>query len=221
MRRHPVGVCCVALILSSHALALGGLIRGFVINEHGEKVPGAQVVWLWVPPERVVSVNDGNHYVTTDENGHFWIEGLDQGESYKLYAKKEDSNYPDMTLGFFNPKDEAMTVKAELIDKASDVEVKLGPKGWKLYWTVRDAKTNKPIIAATSFVRDGISQTVGWGFDTKKGFLMPAETDISMTVSARGYKTWYYPGTTDEKLSKPVLFSGGGKIYLKVRLEPE
>jgi hypothetical protein len=210
----------LALTLCSYAEAQVGVIKGFVVDEQGQHVPDALVTWLRVAPDGEVDVYVGaTKYYASNRNGHFIIRGLTQGDRYKIYAKKESAYYPNMTVGFFNPKDDALVATPQPEDKAVDITVHLGPKAGQLALNVRDAATGMPLSPTISVARARTGEGFGGGEPANSSFLVPADTDISFTVSAPGYEAWYYPGTTDEKQSTPLRVSAGEQKLLELQLD--
>jgi len=210
----------LTLTLCSYAEAQVGVIKGFVLDEQGKRVPGALVSWLRVALDGQVEVHVGAvMYSPTNNQGHFIIRGLTEGDRYKVYAKKEDACYPDMTLGLFNPKDDALTATAHPEAKAPDVTVRLGPKAGRLFLDAKDAMSGMPVAPTVDVKRTDSGEGFGGGSPAKESFLIPADTDISFTVAAPGYEAWYYPGTTDEKQSTPLRVGAGEQKLLEIQLE--
>ncbi|MBZ5571512.1 MAG: carboxypeptidase-like regulatory domain-containing protein [Acidobacteriia bacterium] len=208
----------LTLTLCSYAEAQVGVIKGFVVDEQGKRVPGAQVNWQRIMPKGYVEVYGTIvPSSTSDDQGHFSINGLAEGESYKVYAQKEESYYPDMTVGLYNPKDDASIVTAQTADKATDVTVRLGPKAGRLSWQCKDAITGLPMHPTLSVKRTDSGD--GFGGGVGHSFLIPADTDVTLTVEARGYQTWYYPGTADKKQSAPLRVGAGEQKLLEIQLE--
>ncbi len=199
-----------------------GAITGTVVDEAGNPVVAAEVspgrdldskgieVWMGVWPT-----------FPTNANGHFVVTNLVVGHHYKVYAKKEEAGYPDMRLGLFNPRDEGVVAAAEPKDRALDVTVRLGPKAMILTWDVKDSATGRSLNNIVTFhiTRTDEGEVRGGSLDRK--FLLPTDVPVTVEFSAKGYKTWYYPGTIDKAVSTALRTTPGQAVALNVFLQPE
>jgi len=207
------------LVFSSYTVAQeSGVIHGHVVDPQGKPVVGARVSWVR-SKEGEVEIHRSAAFAESDGQGKFSIGGLSLGVTYKLYASKEEAFYPDMSFPFFNPLDQSSTAVASA-DDGFDATVSLGPQAGRLSWEVTN--TNGDTVSPNiSFKRPDYGESFLGGFPSKDDFLMPADTDISFSVSAKQYQTWYYPGVTDEKLSTPLRLKPGEEKTLKIQLQPQ
>ncbi len=200
-----------------------GAIKGTVVDEAGNPIAAAEV-----SPSRdldskdIIEVGMGVWPTfLTDANGHFVVTNLVVGHHYKVYAKKEEAGYPDMRMGLFNPRDEAVVAVAEPKDRALDVTVRLGPKAMVLTWDVKDSATGRSLNNIVTFhiTRTDEGEVRGGSLDRK--FLLPTDVAVTVEFSAKGYKTWYYPGTIDKATSTALRTTPGQAVALNVFLQPE
>jgi hypothetical protein len=200
-----------------------GAITGTVVDEAGNPIAAAEV-----SPSRdldskdIIEVGMGVWPAfPTDANGHFVVTNLVVGHHYKVYGKKEEAGYPDMRMGLFNPRDEAVVAVAEPKDRALDVTVRLGPKAMVLTWDVKDSVTGRSLNNIVTFhiTRTDEGEVRGDSLDRK--FLLPTDVPVTVEFSAKGYKTWYYPGTIDKAVSTALRTTPGQAVALNVFLQPE
>ncbi len=221
----PRSVARLCLVLACSVVAIGegqpDSIRGFVVDEQGRPSARAQVTWIdtTLPPNTVQVQAGAVPTVTSDAEGRFTIPGLEVGHRYKVYASKEDDAYPDMTVAFYNPKDEAVIAEATQ-DGTSAIDVHLGPKAGRLEWDVKDANTGQGV--SPSFLFRPADATGGGVEGTalpQWNLLMPSNTDIVVEISASGYDTWYYPGSSIKSAAVPLRMKPGEVRTLEVRLQ--
>jgi len=209
------------LVLLSSPLVVAqenGVIRGHVVDPQGKPAVGAHVSWIR-SQEGAVEIHRSAAFAESDSQGKFSISGLSLGVTYKLYASKEETFYPDMSFPFFNPLDQAASAVATA-DDSSDATVSLGPQAGRLFWEVTGTN-GAPVSPSIAVKRPDYGESFLGGFPSKDDFLMPADTDITFSVSAKQYQTWYYPGVTDEKLSTPLRLKPGEQKTLKIHLQPQ
>lgn len=214
--------CCVCLVLalSPRAEPQAGVITGLVLDERGVPVEAAHVTWISVA-KGVVEVQVGPvEFVVTDKAGRFMIPGLEVGTPYQVYAQKEEENYADMSLGFYNPKGTAVTATAAAQGKASDVTVQVGPKAGRLNWEVTDAATGKPVNPTLTVTRTDAGGSIGGGGPANDSYLVPSDADLAFSVSAPGYLTWYY-SAGEQKRRAPLRLKPGEEKTVKIQLQPE
>lgn len=201
---------CLLFALGVSAQDQGtGVIRGIAVDENGAAVQGAMV--------NADSVAGGGliqhtliRYVTTDATGHFSIDGLDWGK-YDVFAKKEDSAYPNTNFSFYdNGSEPEATITPTL--PTADVQIRLGPKAGILTGSVTNADTGAPVNAGFKLIR--AASLDNW-FSTSQPpnyrVLLPSSTDILLEVSAPGFKTW--------TLGHPLHLEPAAEMRLDIQLE--
>ncbi len=228
MRHQVLVLIFVVLALAIGALAQNGVIQGTAVDEKGNVVPDAQVnCYDLDPPKNVVEVHTGPPAsVTTDRDGRFVIEHVMAGHRYGLVAQKEGVGYPDMSIGFYNPTGKLQTATAQLKGQSLDVTVRMGPKGMRLEWDVKDVTTGEPIkgINYAMHRADGGGESaglaaVGGSAPGRYSWLIPSDIPVAIEFSAPGYQTWYYPGTTDKAAKTFMATAPGQATKLNVFLQ--
>lgn len=205
------------LLAASVATHGPGSISGTVVNEKGLPVAQAQVS---IDPLDGRVRGTAVRTVESDNDGHFVIGNLNL-MSYKVFAMKESAGYPDMSFAFYSNQAFA-TVTLMENSPAANVALKVGPKAGVLWGTAIDNATKQPI--ATTFTLRRVRAPDEWisvGQRSDYRVLVPASTEISLEISATGYKTWYYGGDSDPAKRPPILLESGKEMTLEVRLEPE
>lgn len=193
-----------------------GSVRGTVIDEKGQLVAEAQVE---CDPMDGRSAARALLIVETDKNGHFSVENLALG-SYKLFAMKESSGYPNTAFGFYSNVFPTVTLTANV--PTADITLKVGPPAGVMSGSVTDAVTSAPVPAG--FLLRRISDPDNWISMSERPeyrILLPPGTDVSLEVSAPGYKTWYYGGASDTLKRPPIRLESGKEMKLDIQLEPE
>jgi hypothetical protein len=215
-----VGWVLLAFALYSRAETPSGVIKGLVVDEQGKPVELAHVTWVNAT-KGVAEVQVGIvAFAATDGQGRFLIRGLAVGTPYHVYAQKEVDDYADMALGFNNSKDDAITAIAADQDKAVDVTIRMGPKAGRLNWNVTGAATGKAPNLTFMFVRTDTGASVGGSAPADYDRLVPSNTDIEFSVSAPGYRTWYYP-VGDERQRAPLRLKPGEEKTVNIQLQIE
>jgi hypothetical protein len=210
---------CLALALCCHAQPKAGVIRGIVIDEQGAPVNFAHVTWVNVA-KGVAEVQIGIvAFEATDGQGRFSIHGLAVGTPYNVYAQKETDYYADMSSGFYSSKDDAVTAIAAEQDKAVDVTIRMGPKAGRLNWKVTGAATGPAANLTFMFVRADTGASVGGSAPADYDRLVPSNTDIEFSVSAPGYRAWYYPAG-DKRHRAMLRLKPGEAKTVDIRLQP-
>jgi len=86
--------------------------------------------------------------------------------------------------------------------------------------TVSDAATGKPVAAIVELR----SATTGnqWAVEgvPSKFWIVAPNSALSMTVSAPGYQTWYYPGTSSPAAASPLNIGRKQQAVVDVQLQP-
>jgi hypothetical protein len=163
-------------------------------------------------------------HADTDESGHFVIHiPRSWFGKFVVAAKKEDEDYPDMSNQFYSDgKFETLTLTSRHPNRT--VTIRLGPKAGILLGTVTDAVSNAPLSPCVEFrrVAEPSNYLSASGLvKPRYKLLIPPDTETMVKISLDGYKTWYYPGTIDQKAAKSVRLASGEKKTIDVRLEPD
>jgi hypothetical protein len=206
----------IAPLLPVWAAARPGTVRGTVIDELGQPISGAdvQVDAIGGPP-RSTPVR----YVQTDESGRFLIGDLELG-AYKVFAMKEKAGYPNMAFAFYS-NHVFPTVNLIPERPTADVVIKLGPKAGVLdLATITDAATGKGIDSATIILRRVLHPDLSISTSASLGrVLVPPMTDVSVEVTAEGYKPW--PRVGVEGNQGRIRLGPGEALKLQIQLEPD
>ncbi len=200
-----------------------GSISGIVVDQLGNPVTNARVTTrdLDLPPNTVEVGAGVVPYVETDARGRFLFKGLRVDHRYKVYSEKEQDGYPDMMLGMYNPTDKAPVATATSSVPAEGITVHIGPKAARLKWTVTDAASGNSINHPTvSFERKDNGASAGGTALPGEGILVPSDTDLTVEISARGYRDWYYGGALDKSTAASLRILPGEEQTLQVQLQP-
>ena len=207
------------LLLTSLGLAGTGKINGTVRDQNGLPVPNITVE-AW-PLD--VGVSGGVPQAKTDDQGNFSLtvvtgtddNGHPYGQRWAVYPHQENGDYyPDLSSKFFKtPDNQAQHIELSAGKPVANVYLKLGPKAGALVGQVTDGASGAPVEPEFH---------LAWASDPKNEMgestrdhyrlLLPPNTDITLTVVARGYKPWTYPGT--------VNIGPGQDMRLDIKLEP-
>jgi Carboxypeptidase regulatory-like domain len=194
-----------------------GSIRGVVIDEKGAPVAAAQVR---VDPLDGRPRSSGVLLVETDGSGHFSVDALEL-EGYKLFAMKESAGYPD-TSGAFYSNNVFPTVTLTASAPTADITLKVGPPAGVMSGSVTNAVTGAPVL--TGFLLRRISNPGYWISMSQKAdyrVLVPPSVEVSVEVSAPGYKTWFYGGPSDTLNRPPIRLDSGKEMRLDIQLQHE
>jgi len=199
------------------AAQLPGVISGSVINERGLPVAQAQVR---VDPLDGRPTIGAVRTVETDKDGHFIMNNLEL-ITYKVFAMKESAGYPNTAFGFYSSHIfPTVTLTASL--PTADITLKVGPLTGVMSGSVTDAVTGTPVLAG--FLLRRASDPGNWISMSQKAdyrVLVPPSVEVSIEVSAPGYRTWYYGGPSDPLRRSPIRLESGEEIRLDIQLQPE
>jgi len=192
-----------------------GVVTGTVLDEHGSPLAQAKV---HVAERGAFVAHRVIEYHETDAEGHFRIAHLQWG-TYIVMAGKEEAGYPDTSFGFYSNNAYPIAVLND--DSPTDeVTLRLGPKACVLdIAPVRDELTGKEIRSASITLRRVDHAQLFITTSTTVGrVLVPSSTEVEISITAPGYKSWPSPESTGE-----------GKIFLppeqtrklEIRLQPD
>jgi len=137
-----------------------------------------------------------------DARGAFTMSRLSPGE-YAIVAFEEEAGYPDLTFSFYSRANSTFkrTHVNIMSGRVVQADVRVAAKGAHLFISVIDTNNKKPVSNAEitlSYVRDpkiylrfGAADLVG-----HFKLLVPSFIDINMDVSAPGYSSWHFRGTS-------------------------
>ena len=135
-------------------------------------------------------------------------------------ASKESEGYPDMKLAFYsNLAVPSVTLSPEF--PSATVNVELGPKAGIIeIESLNDASSGSTIQYATMTLRRIQNPKFFMTIAIPPGdhVLVPSQADVSIEVSARGYRPW---PTQMSKESGEVHLNPGEVHKLQIGLEPE
>jgi hypothetical protein len=219
IRAHPITVLLCVMLLSFSLCAAGrpGMVRGTVVDESGTPVVAAQVSvdeMNGLPKAAPVLMSE------TDKNGHFSIGNLEFG-NYKVFAMKESAGYPNTGFAFYSDN-VFPTVELTTAVPTADITLKVGPPAGVMLGSVTNAVTGTPVLA--SFLLRRVPEPDNWISMSQKAdyrVLVPPSVEVSIEVSAPGYKTWYYGGPSDAFKRPPIRLESGKEMKLDIQLEPE
>jgi hypothetical protein len=165
----------------SQARNLQREIKGIVTDQNGVPVSGATV---YAVPQGLVLDDIALRSVVTDGDGKFDFRGHLELESYKLYARKDEDNYPD-PLDHFYADSKADAPRADLTadHPSAMVAVELGEKAGVLEGRVIDAETGAVLTARLGFL-DGQGNGRGIDSDAEGKFraLLPPGKELTLVV---------------------------------------
>lgn len=212
--------CATAILfLSISVFAATAKITGTVTDQGGLPVRN-MTVEAW-PLD--VGMSGGVPQAVTDDQGHFSLKvatgtdsnGRPYGQKWAVYPHQERGDYyPDLSSRFFKtPESQAPHVEIRAGTPVVNVDLKLGPKAGALSGQVTDASTGAPVrpefhLAWASDPKNEMGESTR----DRYRLLLPPNTDITLTVVARGYKLWTYPGS--------INIGPGQDMQLDIKLEP-
>ena len=208
-----LAVTCSCLLAQDSQRA--GIIRGIVLDATEQPVEDASVKANFtggfsgiVPSAR------------TDKLGHFVIERLAWGEWY-VTASKEQDGYPDESNAFYSGFNSTpLTVDLGTSNPERFVTVHLGSKAGSISGTVADAQTGKPIEPCARLQWKYMPSIYWSGYGllkSKFNLLVPADTDIAVTIWAWGYEPWSYKSDDG---NDALRVHASDELKLRVRLIP-
>jgi hypothetical protein len=185
-----------------------GAISGFIMDEVNTPVVGAKVS---ADPINGQGLGSLVRSVETDAAGRFVLGKLAWGE-YKVFAMKEEADYPDMRWSFYSD-DTCPIVKITSAIQTTEVRIRLGPKAGILAGSVTDALTGAPVNVGFKLTRAAAPQKwISTAVAPRYRVLLPSSTDVLLEVSAPGFKTWKFPS--------PLNLQPGEEMHLDIALEP-
>jgi hypothetical protein len=191
-----------------------GSIEGVVLDEFGQPMQHTQVTAMLLEGEKMITGFNAH----TDGTGSFRYEHLQIGD-YGLYAGKLEAGYRDTN----DPCSDRRLVPVKLTADAPSgrAVLRFAPKAGALVGSVTDAKTGERLNAILRISIARCLETTGVSSRYKFHHLVPADTVLTLEVTAKGYKPWLYADPSYP--SQPLKFelSSGAELELNVQLEPD
>jgi hypothetical protein len=200
-----------------------GTILGRVLDADGNPVADAMITPLRDPPR------SGPVPTTyTDSDGKFVLEYV-KLETYVIDASKMDEGYLYTCGLLLDCSSPGTCPKVTLTTerRRAEVTVRFGPKGGFVVGSVRDAKTNKPVVdAVITFYgksKVGPPSFVEVRSDGKGAFISEALPlcPIRMKAEAPGYRTWYFNNAVSAKTAADLVVESGLSKQVDIWLVPE
>jgi hypothetical protein len=194
-----------------------GAIKGIVLDERSNPIPGAKVY-----DEPIDSARIGkDHFVETDQSGRFYLTDVPIGKTMVI-ATKTDLGYPDARFALFSGNEMLPTVEVKAGQITSDVVVKLLAKGGLLKGKIVDSHSRLPV--AMSRITLSRVDHPEWPMETNPArdgtfeFVIPSKP-MHFEVKAQGYRTWTYEGSPLSKSHAPLTISPEAKLDISIDLE--
>src|SRR5229473_8455870 len=194
----PIWYVVAVVSLASFAVASSGKITGTLVDGDGVPVPHMSVEAC--PTD--VGFSGILPSAMTDRQGKFVIKIRisHEPERWAVYPYDEETGYYSRPgYGFYMGR-EAYSQTVELSPKSPEasVELTLGPKAGAIKVHVVDAATGAAVAPQLTFAwasQPEKETIVGFSYGTEDfRILVPANTDLTLNVTAQGYKIWAYPG---------------------------
>jgi hypothetical protein len=148
------------------------------------------------------------HEGITNNYGEFEIGRLETG-SYSLYGERDDL-YPLARLTLIDGSPGAATLTSQTL--SARLILRLGSRGGVVSGSVKDKQTGHLVEAGFDVLRgDDNQQWIAASARSEFRFLIPSELNVTLRVSADGYKT----------LSVPIRLEPGRHRVLNLELAPE
>ena len=210
-------VILFALYCSIGAIAQNqtGEVRGFVVDPQGNPVAGATV-----RADEEGAVFKAVSEAQTDQSGQFTLSNLSLGEKL-LIAMKEDDGYPNPYSSFYRPRQPIRVTLSSETPKVDSIRLMLEPKAAVVVGTISDAVTGEPLSASIHMWRaDKESDFVDQGALGHYRILVPADTEVRISVRSPGYQEWFNGGATEASGTATIAISDSHIQNLDVKLSP-
>ena len=189
-----------------------GRITGTVLGENGQLMDHTRVCVWTMRTTSTGSGFSGDCTLLTDHLGKFQIDHVKNG-TYRLNAEKLEEGYKAISpSGELIPVSEANPLHV--------ITIKLGPPGGIVTCLVTDRVTGKPIEPQKPTFTERVV-IGGSSYPMKASFqaVVPAEADLSIKATARGYRDWSYRNPSDPNQSV-LRMAHGERRVLKIEMEP-
>jgi len=165
----------------------------------------------------------GMYMPTADSNndGQFVIGDLEPG-TYDIYGESDAAGYPNTTLSFYGGENPIEVTLGNC--GTATVVLVLGPKAGVLNGTLLDSVTGRPIasphaprfIVERAFNRE---DSIEFSGPAKFRWLVPPWVEVTLKVTAEGYRPWLYADPSDPSKPLPFQLESGEEKILKIELE--
>ncbi len=160
----------------------------------------------------------------SDDSGQFVIEGLEPG-TYDVFGESDAAGYPNTAISFYSTKEPTRVVLGSDSPTAR-VVLNLGPRAGVLSGTVIDKFTGKAIVSrhALHFIVKRASNpedSILFGGPAKFRWLIPPAVEVTLEVTAEGYKAWSYTDPSNPSQLLPLRLESGEQKSLDIELEPD
>lgn len=199
-----------------------GAIEGVVVDSDGRPLAGALVE---PHPDSKAATADSLPVVRADESGKFFLDGLTPGE-HRIFASKEEAGYPSTDYAFLLAGETSLP-KITVFNKrvTEGVVIRLGAKAARLVARVVDAETGEPIegVEVVLARADNPEVYLSFGLNRENGGLdrLVPPIPFKLTVSAPGYKDWYFGDDGSASKAQVLSMSPGAIQELSVYLRRE
>lgn len=211
-----LGLALLALAQAREEPHAEGRIAGTVLDQQGQPLNHIFV--------HAVSEQTGVYMPTveSDINGKFLIESLEPG-LYKVFGESDAAGYPNTAMRFYGGDSPERVVIG--VGGLATVPLVLGPVAGVLSGTLNDKATGKAIVSRhavnftlkkTSNPEDSILLVGPLNFR----WLIPPAVDLTLEVTAQGYKPWFY-SAAEFSNQWPLRLESGEERTLTIELEPE
>jgi hypothetical protein len=158
----------------------------------------------------------------SDDSGQFAIEGLETG-TYDVFGESDAAGYPNTAISFYSTKTPTRVVLGS-DSPAARIVLNLGPRAGVLSGTVIDKITGKAIVSrhALHFIVKKASNpedSILFGGPAKFRWLIPPAVEITLEVTAGGYKPWFYADASNPSRPLPLRLESGEQKSLNIELE--
>lgn len=195
-----------------------GAIHGTVLNEQGQPVAKVKVALARAYAKPIATLLPK---VETDTDGRFSFPRLELG-TYGLSTEKESDGYPNTRMDLYK-SGPAVQVTLDANDPVKNVTLRIGPKCGKLNASIRNAVTGDPPQDAAIRIWDRNNERhwVATMLTSKHEVPVPANTDVGITVTAPGYRAWFYPGSQRDSQANRIVLKPNEKLNVDILLQPE
>jgi hypothetical protein len=156
-----------------------GEIKGTVTDQNGSPVPAATV---YAVPQGLTFDRMTPQSVKTDRNGEFDFHGAFKLGAYKIFSRKDEDGYPDLSDSFYADS-KADSPKVDLTEDhpSATVTVTLGDKAGLLVGRVIDADSGAALEAKLVFM-DEYGNDHSVLVKGKYRVLLPSGKDVTLMV---------------------------------------
>ncbi len=216
IRRYGTLFVLLSVSLLAQASNRIGIIEGIVLDGADQPVADAKVK---------ANFSGGFDGIVpsamTDKSGRFVIRGLSWGEWY-VTASKEQAGYPDGSNAFYGGFGSTpVTAALDAKHREQSVTLHLGREAGTIFGTIVDAETGKP-VEPCALLQWKHAPSISWSgyglLKSKFRLLIPADTDITVTVWLWGYEPWFYEA---ENGSDMLRVRASNQLEVQIRLIPD